>query len=156
MEEREWIERAVAYIDENRDGMMELWERLVSNESGNSDKEGVDCVCQMLEQEFRKSAVETEIVPMEKSGNLLKGTYHGERTAKPILLIGHMDTVFARGTLEKNPFRIDAEGKAHGPGVLDMKAGVTIAVYVLRALEACGYDRPVSYTHLTLPTICSV
>ena len=32
----------------------------------------------------------------------------------------HMDTVFAKGTLEKNPFRIDENGNAHGPGVLDM------------------------------------
>lgn len=141
MEEKEWMQKASDYIDSQREAMIGLWGRLVSMESGNSDKEGVDQVCELLRKELDASAVETEVIPMEKSGNLLTGVFHGERKEAPILLIGHMDTVFAKGTVEKNPFRIDEEGNAHGPGVLDMKAGLVIAVYVLRALEACGYEK---------------
>ena len=141
---RKQIEKASAYIDENREAMMALWEKLVSCESGNPDKEDVDRICEILKDELDRSGVRTATVQMEDSGNLLKGEFHGEREEKPILLIGHMDTVFPHGTLAKNPFRIDAEGNAHGPGVLDMKAGLVIAIFVLRALDACGYGkRPV-------------
>lgn len=141
MEDKELIAKAAQYIDGHKDGMLKLWERLVSTESGSADKEGVDMVCRMLEEELRMSRTETEIIFMEKAGNLLKGIFHGERKEKPILLIGHMDTVFPKGTLEKNPFRVDGEGKVHGPGCLDMKAGLVIAVFVLRALEAAGYEK---------------
>lgn len=141
MEEKAMIAKASEYIDGHRAEMMELWEGLVSMESGSADKEGVDKVCEMLREELEASSVETTVHPMETAGNLLTGVFHGERTEKPVLLIGHMDTVFARGTLEKNPFRIDEDGNVHGPGCLDMKAGLVIAVYLLRALEACGYSR---------------
>jgi len=141
MENEVMIEKSIQYIDEHRDEMVKLWERLVSVESGSADKEGIDTVCRILEEELKKSSVETAVVPMEKAGNLLKGVFHGESAEKPLLLIGHMDTVFAKGTLAKNPFRIDEEGKVHGPGCLDMKAGLVIAVFVLRALKACGYEK---------------
>ena len=81
------------------------------------------------------------MIPMERFGNLLTGVWNKEAAGQPIVLIGHMDTVFAKGTLEKNPFRIDENGNAHGPGVLDMKAGLVIAVYVLKALHEYGYGK---------------
>ncbi len=141
MNQKEMISCASQYIDTHKKEMMELWERLVSMESGSADKEGVDRVCEMLKGELEQSSVRTRIIPMETSGNLLSGVFHEEDTEKPIVLIGHMDTVFAKGTLEKNPFRVDDEGKVHGPGCLDMKAGLVIAVFVLRALEECGYHK---------------
>lgn len=140
MDEKKMIEAASEYIDMHREEMMALWETLVSTESGNSDKEGVDRVCAILEQELKASGAETETIPMEKKGNLLRGEFQPDGEKEAILLIGHMDTVFAKGTLAKNPFRIE-DGRAYGPGVLDMKGGLVIAVFVLRALRACGYDR---------------
>lgn len=140
MEDKMMVLKAGEYVDRHRTEMMELWERLVSTESGNSDKEGVDRVCGILEKELRDSGAETAVVQMEKKGNLLRAEFHPEREEAPILLIGHMDTVFARGTLEKNPFRVE-DGKAHGPGILDMKAGLVMAVFILRALDACGYEK---------------
>lgn len=61
--------------------------------------------------------------------------------AKPVMLLGHLDTVWPLGTLAKMPFRVRA-GRAWGPGVLDMKAGVVMA---LTALETLGEQltRPV-------------
>lgn len=140
MEDKMMVLKAGEYVDRHRTEMMELWERLVSTESGNSDKEGVDRVCGILEKELRDSGAETAVVQMEKKGNLLRAEFHPEREEAPILLIGHMDTVFPRGTLEKNPFRVE-DGKAHGPGILDMKAGLVMAVFILRALDACGYEK---------------
>ena len=141
MEDREKIALAVQYIDAHKAEMMKLCEQLVSIESGSADKEGVDRVCGILKAELDASSVRTRVIPMENAGNLLTGVFHEEREEKPVLLIGHMDTVFAKGTLEKNPFRIDEKGLVHGPGCLDMKPGLVMAVFILRALEACGYDR---------------
>ena len=59
---------------------------------------------------------------------------------KPILLLGHLDTVWPMGTLAKMPFRV-AKGKAFGPGVYDMKAGVVMALHALAMLrERRGAD----------------
>ena len=56
---------------------------------------------------------------------------------KPLLLLGHLDTVWAHGTLNEIPFRIDA-GVARGPGVYDMKAGLVQTIWALRALDRRG------------------
>ena len=136
MEDRELIVKTSAYIDCHRDEMLSLWEKIVSIESGTPDKEGVDLVGAVLKDELESAGVETAVIPMERFGNLLTGVWNKEAAGQPIVLIGHMDTVFAKGTLEKNPFRIDENGNAHGPGVLDMKAGLVIAVYVLNTGNA--------------------
>ena len=141
MEDRELIVKTSAYIDCHRDEMLSLWEKIVSIESGTPDKEGVDRVGAVLKDELESAGVETAVIPMERFGNLLTGVWNKEAAGQPIVLIGHMDTVFAKGTLEKNPFRIDENGNAHGPGVLDMKAGLVIAVYVLKALHEYGYGK---------------
>ena len=138
MEDRGLIVKTSAYIDRHRDEMLSLWEKIVSIESGTPDKEGVDRVGAVLKDELESAGVETAVIPMERFGNLLTGVWNKEAAGQPIVLIGHMDTVFAKGTLEKNPFRIDENGNAHGPGVLDMKAGLVIVVYVLKALHEYG------------------
>lgn len=142
-EQKTAIGLADEYLRTHESEMLALWRRLVETESGTMDKEGCDAIGRLLEKELRDSGAETEIVPMETKGNFLRAVW-GETTAKaPILFCGHMDTVFPKGTLEKNPFRIE-NGIAHGPGCLDMKAGLVIAVFVLRALRAAGYhDRAI-------------
>ena len=67
---RKQIEKASAYIDENREAMMALWEKLVSCESGNPDKEDVDRICEILKDELDRSGVKTATVQMEGGGNL--------------------------------------------------------------------------------------
>lgn len=58
-------------------------------------------------------------------------------TEKPLLLLGHLDTVWAQGTLDEIPFRID-DGLARGPGVYDMKAGLVQTIWALRMLDREG------------------
>lgn len=140
MEESRMIELASEYIDAHRNEMMDLWKELVTTESGNMDKEGVDRVCDILKNELEQSGARADVIPMETKGNFLRGEFHSERDGEPVLLIGHMDTVFAKGTLGRNPFRIK-DGRAYGPGVLDMKAGLVMAVFILRALDACGFEK---------------
>jgi glutamate carboxypeptidase len=60
-----------------------------------------------------------------------------------VLLLGHLDTVWPMGTLAKMPWR-EAEGKLWGPGVLDMKAGVVMALEAVASLRELGQERPVT------------
>jgi glutamate carboxypeptidase len=74
--------------------------------------------------------------------------WFGESTAKPLMLLGHLDTVWSVGTLPGMPWRqaLDAEGRMRlwGPGVLDMKAGVVMALAAIEAVMATGdLARPV-------------
>lgn len=132
------------YIDENRSGMMALWEELVNTESGSRQLEGLERVLNILRREMVRSGMETRTVAMENAGDVLIGEWNRESGAAPILFIGHMDTVFQEGAVAENPFRVDQDGRAHGPGVLDMKAGLVIALYAVRALADAGYQkRPV-------------
>src|ERR1700691_5013410 len=65
--------------------------------------------------------------------------------AEPVMLLGHIDTVWPMGTLRKMPFRI-ADGRVWGPGTLDMKAGVVMGLVAIRALrEADALSRPVIF-----------
>lgn len=59
-----------------------------------------------------------------------------------VLLLGHLDTVWAVGTLEQMPWRVE-EGRAYGPGVLDMKAGVVMALEAIRLAQSEDPARPV-------------
>jgi len=59
----------------------------------------------------------------------------GKRNQKPILLLGHLDTVWEIGTLAQMPFRVRGE-RAFGPGIFDMKSGIVIGLWAIRALQA--------------------
>lgn len=85
--------------------------------------------------------MQTKVIESGPAGPVLVGEWNKKADSTPIVLIGHMDTVFSDGTARENPFRIDEEGHAHGPGVLDMKAGLVIAIYAVKALQAVGYDK---------------
>lgn len=65
---------------------------------------------------------------------------YGDMTKPFIILTGHMDTVFAKGTAAERTFQITGD-KVTGPGVLDMKGGLTILLHVVKFLVKQGYDR---------------
>ena len=69
-------------------------------------------------------------------------------TGPGALLLGHHDTVWPVGTLAEMPFRVD-DGRAHGPGVFDMKAGIAVAIAVLETLARSA--RPPAVALLLTP-----
>ena len=135
-----------AYIDANREEMLGLWERIVNIESGSRQIEGVNQVCEVLQECMEDAGIHTRIVEMEDAGNVLIGewNYEGNEDKKPFVIVGHMDTVFKEGAAAANPFRIDEDGNAHGPGCLDMKPGLVMGIYTVKALKHVGWkERPV-------------
>lgn len=138
------IRKQVAvYIDGHRDAMIDFWRQLVQIESGSANKAGVDAVAHRVQEELDTIGAHTEIHEMKRAGNMLVSVLNEDVPEAPVLLLGHMDTVFPDGTVAARPFTL-RDGKAYGPGVLDMKGGVTIAVFAMKALKEAGWaKRPV-------------
>ena len=126
-------ERIRQYIQEHKTEMVDLWKTLVNTESGSYQKEGVTRVAHIIGDELADAGLEVRYEQSENAGDTLIAETTTGKGMAPILFIGHMDTVFKEGAVAKNPFRIDEKDCAHGPGVLDMKGGLVIAVYAIKA-----------------------
>jgi glutamate carboxypeptidase len=96
-----------------------------------------------LADEFERLGGKITFFPQKDAGNHLKAEFSGS-AGKPTLLLGHFDTVWSMGTLANMPFRMEG-GRAFGPGIYDMKAGITMMIFALHALQASGSQhRPVT------------
>lgn len=110
---------------------------LVEVESPSNDEKGSRAVVDLLAQAAGElqcvNAIERVDVP-GTGQHLAIRAFHNRAGAGQVLLVGHTDTVHARGSLAHRPWRREG-GKIFGPGVFDMKANCALAVEVLRALE---------------------
>ena len=75
----------------------------------------------------------------EKIGKMVRATFTGKGTKK-ILLIAHMDTVYPRGMLAKQPFRVDGD-RAYGLGIADNKQGIAVILHTLAILKAIDFQQ---------------
>ena len=115
-------------------GAIKLWERLVNIDSGTGDMAGVNAVGAVAVEELKKLGAAIEIVPaLPAYGDNIVARLSGSGKGK-ILLIAYMDTVFKKGDAAARPFRIEG-GRAYGPGVADDKAGIVVALSVLKILD---------------------
>ncbi|HVI72216.1 MAG TPA: M20/M25/M40 family metallo-hydrolase, partial [Pyrinomonadaceae bacterium] len=109
---------------------------LVEVESPSGDEGGsravVDLLAQAADQLDCVSEVERASVP-GFGQHLVIRAFQTQSEAGQILLVGHTDTVHARGSLSERPWRREA-GKIYGPGIFDMKANCALAIEVLRVL----------------------
>ncbi|MFM2210116.1 MAG: hypothetical protein RIQ96_1759, partial [Pseudomonadota bacterium] len=119
--------------------MLSLLQRIVDIDSGSYHKQGVDAVIAELRGHLQHHGVACEIHPHAEAGNCMRASVAGP--GKPVVLMGHCDTVFPQGTAAQRPFRIDGD-MAYGPGVADMKAGLVINSFVLSAFARAGIEAP--------------
>ena len=122
----------VSYFDANLDEALSLLKCLVEMESYSLDKGGVDRLAQFLAREFENRGAEAEVIPQAASGNALKAVWRGEGSGRPLLFLGHLDTVWPPGTVFERPFAMK-DGKAYGPGIYDMKCSLLLCLLVCRA-----------------------
>jgi glutamate carboxypeptidase len=127
------------FCQQHQAEMLTLLQRMVEIESPSDDKAALDHMGQFLAHVFEQSGGKTTFYPEKQAGNHLKVEFAGD-AGKPLLLLGHFDTVWSKGTLATMPFRVDS-GRAFGPGIYDMKAGITMMIFALRALSASGQNR---------------
>ncbi len=115
--------------------MLRLLRRFVTTESPSLEKAAADRCSKVIAKQWREQGVRVERIPQKHRGDHLRVTYTSKSgAAGQLLVLGHYDTVYSTGTLKERPFRISG-GKAYGPGVFDMKAGIVQALFALETLR---------------------
>ncbi|MFE8646563.1 M20 family metallopeptidase [Sphingomonas sp. NCPPB 2930] len=120
--------------------MQDLLQEVVDIDSGSRDEAGIAAVAGVLRRRLEQAGIAVELVPVSGYGLLLQAQVPGPSEGAPILLMGHMDTVYPGGTAAVRPFRVE-EGRAYGPGVADMKSGLVMNVFVAEAFARLGGHR---------------
>jgi glutamate carboxypeptidase len=132
-----------------RQSYLETLRELVSIESGSADVEGLNRISDLIAGRLRTLGAEVEFVDPPagmvrfentpaRTGKSVVGRFRGTGT-KRILLLAHMDTVYPRGMLAKQPFRIDGD-RAYGLGIADDKHGVALVLHTVATLKAIGFS----------------
>ena len=119
--------------------MIELLAELVNTDSGSYDKQGVDAAGEVMKRFFSAEGLKLETIPQPRFGDQIRAVleHPASNDQRPIILMGHRDTVFPKGEPLRRPFRIE-NGRAYGPGVCDMKAGLVMNAFVIAALKRFG------------------
>ncbi len=127
------------YFTNRQTELLALTRALVEVESPSGDKAGSKAVVSLLAAAARTIPEVTSIerVQSERYGEHLriKAFGNGRKDLNPIVVLGHTDTVHARGSLEKRPWRIEGN-RAYGPGVFDMKANCALALETIRCIAS--------------------
>jgi len=112
-----------------------LLEQMVSMESPSLDKDLTGRFVSFVASKFKDIGGDVDLVPAEKVAPHLRVKFSQPSAPHQILLLGHTDTVWPTGEITKRPFKIE-DGRAYGPGVFDMKAGILLMWMVLRVLKS--------------------
>jgi glutamate carboxypeptidase len=114
----------LAYLSQQLPDSLRFLEQMVNLESPSHDKALVDQFARFIGSKFEQIGGQVDYVLAERFGDHLRVRFTG-KSQERILLLGHMDTVWPAGEIQKRPFKIDG-GRALGPGVFDMKAGILL------------------------------
>ncbi len=127
----------IHWLGEQQEAMIQLLADLVNIDSGSYDKTGVDAVGARLSRFFSEHGIEVSVIPHPEFGDILRaesGDVRRNEHRCNVLLMGHRDTVFPKGEASRRPFTVK-DGRAYGPGVADMKAGLVMNAFVLAAFK---------------------
>jgi glutamate carboxypeptidase len=134
--------------EQNKAPLLDTLKDLCNIESGSRDLEGLDKIANLIADRLKALGGEVRLVDgsadayrmgdtPQQIGKQVLATFHGSGTKK-IMLIGHMDTVYLKGMLAKQPFRIDGD-KAYGLGIADDKQGVALILHTVAMLKDLGF-----------------
>jgi glutamate carboxypeptidase len=142
----------LTYCQSQESWLRETIEALVRLESPSDDKAAVDRCGGELERRLRDAGAIVERLRQETRGDHLRAQWIGKGKGKrdkekgrreqaegQVLLLGHFDTVWPVGQLERMPLR-EVDGRLHGPGIFDMKSGIAISMLAMRALDEVGVE----------------
>jgi glutamate carboxypeptidase len=143
-----WPER-LHYFEARQEKIVQTIREFVEIESPSDHKPSADRMGAFLAGYFEALGGHLQVHPAADFGDSVQIDFPGRDPArqkiKPVLLLGHFDTVYPLGTLATMPCHV-AHGRLHGPGVLDMKSGIALMLYAIEALQAwhAGLPRPVT------------
>ncbi len=140
-------ETVLKQAEAQRQGLIDTMRDLVSIESGSKDPEGLARIAELIARRLKAMGAEVELIEPkdiyrmqdtpERPGKVVRARFTGTGTKK-IMLIAHMDTVYLKGMLAQQPFRIDGD-KAYGLGIADDKHGVALALHTVALLKALNF-----------------
>jgi glutamate carboxypeptidase len=127
------------FFAQREDAIAETVRQLVEIESPSDNKRAVDQLGSLLAGRFEKLGGHAKFHHAQNVGDHLQVDFAGGKSGRPVLLLGHMDTVYPLGTLAEMPCRI-AEGRLWGPGVLDMKSGIALILHAIEGLQTFHHE----------------
>jgi glutamate carboxypeptidase len=134
------------YFRSRQQQILSLTRALVETESPSGDEEGSKAIVSLLAQEAREinSITTIERIASGDFGQHLRLKAYDDLDAKPLVILGHTDTVHPRGSVADRPWRVEGN-RAYGPGVFDMKANCALTLEALRACDSLGISprRPI-------------
>ena len=133
------------FFEERRERIVETIRELVSVESPSDNKPALDSLAEILAAKFEALGGRPTIHKQQSAGNHVQVDFGATQHEKPVVLLGHYDTVYPIGTLTNMPCRI-AQGKLWGPGALDMKGGIALMLEALGALREWHGEVPRAVT----------
>ncbi len=139
----------LSFIEKEKTPYLETLKGLVSIESGSRDREGLDQISALIFEKLRNLGGQVEFIEPgeglykmydtpDRPGRMVKAQFKGTGSKK-ILLIAHMDTVYLKGMLAKQPFRID-DDRAYGLGISDDKQGIALILHTLEILKKTNFQ----------------
>jgi glutamate carboxypeptidase len=137
--------KAILRLVEKKSGWIRhTLHQLVQQQSPSEDRQAVNAAMSLTEQRAKEQGARIKRHKQREFGDVLELRFGSSRSKqKPVLLLGHLDTVWPIGTLKTMPWR-EADGRYWGPGVLDMKAGVVMALAALSTLREMRSSRPIT------------
>jgi glutamate carboxypeptidase len=142
-----WSDR-LRYFSQHQNHIVQTIRKFVEIESPSDHKPSADRMASVLASEFEALGGRTKLHRSADFGDSLQidfGSKSASPNRKPILLLGHHDTVYPLGTLANMPCKVE-NGNLYGPGVLDMKSGIALMPHAIAALQAWhgGLPRPLT------------
>ena len=142
------VEPVLALAKKEQPAVLQTMKALVEIESGSADYEGLDKIAGVIAGRLKQLGAKVELVEAgpeiykmfdtpEKIGKMVRATLTGTGTKK-ILLLAHMDTVYPRGMLAGQPFKIEGD-RAYGLGIADDKQGIAIILHTLAMLRTLNF-----------------
>jgi glutamate carboxypeptidase len=129
-----------AWLATQQSAMVAMLREMVDIDSGSYNKPGIDAVGAVIRRFLQGHGLTVEALQQNRHGDCLRATVPGQASGNAggnIVLMGHRDTVFPDGETSRRPFTI-RDGIAYGPGVADMKAGLTMNCFILAAFARFG------------------
>lgn len=134
--------QVLSFFEAHSEEMLDFTRWLVEQESMSREAEATQRIAENLGEKLALIGATVDLINDRRYGSTLLARFDcsgntPQSEEKQLLLVGHLDTVWPMGTLSARPFKIE-DGRAFGPGIFDMKAGVMLATFAMRAIRELG------------------
>lgn len=129
--------KLLAAAEKAQPAVIESVKEMVLIESGSADLDGLAKMADLTDKRLKALGFKTERHKVGNSAETVVGTLHGTGKAK-IMLMAHMDTVYPKGILATQPYKVDGN-RLYGPGSADAKGGIAVILHALQILRDAGW-----------------